>query len=451
MSPQQRSNGCFWRMSSALVFASLALMLLPSSEAFDALDPTGNVTILWNINTWTGDGYIAQVNMFNYQKFRKINPPGWALNFTWTDGEIIWNMQGAVTTEQGNCSKIVVAGGAFPYCCAPTPTVMDKSKDALGEVPGCCKDGVLTAWAQDSNNSFTSWRLQVGNASKLNSVAGFKPPTNFTLLNDGYTCTEPISVTPTISYVKGARTQALVTLEVVCTYTSVVAKPVPACCVSLSAFYNDTIVPCASCACACGNYSSKATVCTLSGEKDTPFLSADVSQKILRRQPTARICSPDGCPVSIHYHIKQNYEDYWRAKITIINRELYNNWTDWNLAIEHPNFANLTEAFSFDIEQIQPFGVNNTAIMWGRKDYNKILAPAGGDGNVQSELLFAKVPDFTFSEGWAFPRRVVFNGEECVMPDEFPTLPNSASRLPGFSALLVGALIAFFISTVLIL
>ncbi|BAU01435.1 hypothetical protein VIGAN_11066700 [Vigna angularis var. angularis] len=35
---------------------------------------------------------------------------------------------------------------------------------------------------------------------------------------------------------------------------------------------------------------------------------------------------------------------------------------------------------------------------------------------------------FTFKQGWAFPRKIYFNGDECMMPppDTYPFLPNSA-------------------------
>jgi hypothetical protein len=46
-----------------------------------------------------------------------------------------------------------------------------------------------------------------------------------------------------------------------------------------------------------------------------------------------------------------------------------------------------------------------------------LIMVAGPDGNVQSELLFRKDPStFTFQKGWAFPRRIYFNGDNCVMP-----------------------------------
>lgn len=54
---------------------------------------------------------------------------------------------------------------------------------------------------------------------------------------------------------------------------------------------------------------------------------------------------------------------------------------------------------------------------------------AGPNGNVQTELILEKDAEtFTFREGWAFPRKIYFNGDECMMPppDSYPHLPNSA-------------------------
>lgn len=31
------------------------------SEAYDALDPNGNITIKWDVITWTPDGYVVSV------------------------------------------------------------------------------------------------------------------------------------------------------------------------------------------------------------------------------------------------------------------------------------------------------------------------------------------------------------------------------------------------------
>lgn len=69
-------------------------------------------------------------------------------------------------------------------------------------------------------------------------------------------------------------------------------------------------------------------------------------------------------------------------------------------------------------------------MLWGIKFYNDLLMQAGHMGNVQSELLFRKdLATFTFEKGWAFPRRIYFNGDNCVMPppEAYPWLPNSGS------------------------
>jgi hypothetical protein len=74
---------------------------------------------------------------------------------------------------------------------------------------------------------------------------------------------------------------------------------------------------------------------------------------------------------------------------------------------------------------------DDTAVFWGIKYFNDMLMQAGPSGNVQSDLLFSKGKDFRFSNGWAFPHRVYFNGDDCVLPEpqDYPTLPNSSSRL----------------------
>lgn len=85
------------------------------------------------------------------------------------------------------------------------------------------------------------------------------------------------------------------------------------------------------------------------------------------------------------------------------------------------------------------FAADDTGMLWGIKYYNDLLMVAGPDGNVQSELLFRKDPStFTFEKGWAFPRRIYFNGDSCVMPppDAYPWLPNSSPVLKASSLVL---------------
>ena len=64
------------------------------------------------------------------------------------------------------------------------------------------------------------------------------------------------------------------------------------------------------------------------------------------------------------------------------------------------------------------------------KFYNDLLMEAGPQGNVQSELLFCKDKNtFNFEKGWAFPRRIYFNSDNCVMPPLISELHLSLSSM----------------------
>lgn len=77
------------------------------------------------------------------------------------------------------------------------------------------------------------------------------------------------------------------------------------------------------------------------------------------------------------------------------------------------------------------FVADDTGMFYGMKFYNDLLMEAGPVGNVQSEVLMQKDKNtFTLKQGWAFPRRVYFNGQECLLPppDTYPYLPNSGYK-----------------------
>ncbi|GFY89900.1 COBRA-like extracellular glycosyl-phosphatidyl inositol-anchored protein family [Actinidia rufa] len=74
---------------------------------------------------------------------------------------------------------------------------------------------------------------------------------------------------------------------------------------------------------------------------------------------------------------------------------------------------------------------DEVALFWGLHFYKSELLNVDEKqlGSLTSEILLEKdSKSFTLSNGWAFPRRIYFSGENCEMPppDIFPMLPNVA-------------------------
>ncbi|KAE8124478.1 hypothetical protein FH972_019359 [Carpinus fangiana] len=160
------------RSSFAVLLVLLAFSsTFNSTEAYDALDPTGNITIKWD----------AVVTMYNFQKYRHIEAPGWTLGWTWAKKEVIWSMYGGQTTEQGDCSRFK---GNIPHCCRKVPTVVDllPGTPYNQQIANCCKGGVLNPWEA------SSFQVIVGDAGTTNKTV--RLPKNFTLRapGPGYTC-----------------------------------------------------------------------------------------------------------------------------------------------------------------------------------------------------------------------------------------------------------------------
>uniref|UniRef100_A0A7I4AIV8 COBRA-like protein n=1 Tax=Physcomitrium patens TaxID=3218 RepID=A0A7I4AIV8_PHYPA len=380
------------------------------------------------------------------RQYRHISSPGWILGWEWAKKEVIWNMVGAQATSQGDCSAY--HSDPIPHCCAPNPSVVDLLPGVPynQQVSNCCRGGVISSYAQDPETALSAFQITVGNAGTSNTTVAL--PVNFTLNTPGpgYSCGPATKVPPSQFHSTDNRrvTQAFMTWNITCTYLQNLAQRAPTCCVSFSTFYSPTITPCAECSCACA---SNSTLAALRGAAEStnscidPNTRYDELPAITTRggssasHPDLLYCTRDMCPVKIHWHIKTNYKEYWRVKVTITNRDFSRNFTQWTLTLQHPNFDNFTDAFSFNHRGLNPYGTfsNDTAVFWGVKYFNDILMQAGPSGNVQSELLFAKGKDFKFSHGWAFPHRVYFNGDDCVLPEpqNYPALPSNSPRVPS--------------------
>jgi hypothetical protein len=146
-----------------------------------------------------------------------------------------------------------------------SPTVVDLMPGTPynQQVANCCRGGVISAYGQDPATSVAAFQVTVGNAGT--SAQTVLLPKNFTLNTPGpgYTCSDAKVVKPSqfISEDGRRHTQVLMTWELTCKYSQFIAQRAPTCCVALSSFYNDTIVPCPICSCACQDKITQAGTC----------------------------------------------------------------------------------------------------------------------------------------------------------------------------------------------
>lgn len=66
-------------------------------------------------------------------------------------------------------------------------------------------------------------------------------------------------------------------------------------------------------------------------------------------------CTKHNCPIRVHWHVKLNYKEYWRVKISITNFNYRLNYTQWTLVAQHPNLNNITQVFSFAYKPLLPY------------------------------------------------------------------------------------------------
>ena len=340
-------------------------------------------------------------------------------------------MQCGQATEQGDCSKFKYD---IPHSCKVNPEIVDLLPGAPSnrQRANYCKGGVLSSLAQDPANAVACFEVSVGRSGT--TAKTLELPVNFTLKapGPGYTCGPATKLDEPTKFTTpdGRRkTQAHMTWTVTCTYSQFRALRYPTCCLSLSAFYSDTLVTCPKCSCGCQDNSTKPGICV---EGNSPYLGSVMNGQDKNGLAPLVQCITHMCPIRVHWHVKANYKEYSRVKITVTNFNYGMNYSQWNLVAQHPNFNSLTSITSFNYTALNPYGLmNDTALLWGIRHYNDYLLTAGPDGYVQSELLFRKDPStFTLRAGWAFPRRVYFNGDKCVTPppDAYPWLPNASTK-----------------------
>ncbi|KAK8499704.1 hypothetical protein V6N12_041609 [Hibiscus sabdariffa] len=367
--------------------------------------------------------------------YRPIPSPGWTLGWTWAKKEVIWSMVGAEAIDQGDCSDFKTN---IPHSCERSPAIIDLLPGRVPEnqqFPGCCKGGVLSSHGLDKVAAF---QVRVGHSGTSRKTV--RVPKRFYLLGPGasYACGSAIVVPPSVFLSDDGRrkTRAMMTWTVTCTYSPMLVSKNPNCCVSLSSFYNPKITPCSNCACGC----KLKLNCTKRGS-ETSTDSKPNSVANGEAQPLQ--CTQHMCPIQVHWHFKVNYRKYWRVKVTITNLNYWMNYSHWNLVLQHPNLNNVVRVFNFTYKPLLFHSLNESGVLYG----SELFMGARNGGNVHSEMILGKDEEFRLDGGWGFPRKIYFNGDECLMPspDSYPFLPkppNNNGVLYGLkygSELLMGA------------
>ncbi|XP_040974099.1 COBRA-like protein 5 [Gossypium hirsutum] len=333
--------------------------------------------------------------------YRQIRSPGWTIGWTWANKEVIWSMVGAQAIDQGDCSNFKTN---IPHSCETSPAIVDLLPGSVPQsqqFPNCCKGGVLGSWGQRYKAATVSWfQVSVGHSGTSRKTV--KVPKGFYLLGPGagYACSSAVVVPPSVFLSADGRRKTRAMSELGFTLSHV-------------------------------RDSERSTLLK-------PNLVMDGETQLLQ-------CTQHMCPIQVHWHFKVNYKKHWRVKISITNFNYWLNYSHWNLVVQHPNLNNVTHVNNFTYKLLPYHPTSDTGVFYGVKEGNELLMEAG---NVQSEMIFGKdEKEFTLDQGWVFPRKVYFNGDECLMPppNSYPFLPKSPNPIHPllFAAALLLILLAF--------
>ncbi|OMO79864.1 Glycosyl-phosphatidyl inositol-anchored, plant [Corchorus olitorius] len=343
------------------------MMSLIFASAYGLLDPNENINIKWDIMSWTPDGYVAMVTISNLRMYRQIMSPGWTLG----------------------CNK--------------SPSIVDllHGVPPNQQVRGCYKGSLLGSSGQNRAAAVSSFQITVGHSGT--SKKSVKVPKNFYFLGPkpGYSCSAAVMVPPSIYFSANSRRKTRAMNSVFFksfSINGILALP-------WSLVFN--VVSSASLA---------PKIQTFIENGDTQLLQ----------------CTKHMCPIQVHWHVKVNYWKYWRVKMNITYFYYHMNYSHWNLVVQHPNLNNVIQVDNFTYKLLFYQSTDDSGVFYGVKDQNELLMGDRASGNVQSTLIFEKDEStFTLEQGWAFPRKVYFNGDECMMPppDTYPFLPNCPSPI----------------------
>ncbi|KAG6487971.1 COBRA-like protein 7 [Zingiber officinale] len=431
---------------------------------------SGDLTITYDVLQSYGDSYLALVTIENHNPLGRLD--NWELSWEWARDEFILSMKGAYPTVVDASGCIFGKQGQYyqnfdftkVLSCKQKPTISDLSPwryndTDLGRIPHCCRNGTLLPPEMDPEQSVSAFQIQVQKMPPDVNRSVLFPPVNWNIsgsgLNPNYQCGQPIRVSPAqFPDPSGIDSEslALASWQVVCNITRPKSAS-PKCCVSFSAFYNDSVVPCKTCACGC-SASSRAQTCNVSAPGIllppesllVPFDNRTEKALAWAQIKHYNVPSPlpcaDNCGLSINWHVLTNYQKGWSARVTLFNWG-EDQFADWFMAAKldkaYPGYEQLYSFNGTKMDDDTIFIVGNPGLNYlnGETNGNSYSDPRV-PGKQQSVISFTKksTPGIEILAGDGYPSKVYFNGEECSMPDMFPTSWAFRSRRPGtFTAL----------------
>ncbi|KAI3437100.1 uncharacterized protein J3R85_005841, partial [Psidium guajava] len=413
----------------------------------------GDLTFTYDVLQAYAGNYLAQVTIDNNHPLGRLDH--WNLTWEWMRGEFIHSMRGAYTHKKDPSECIYGAAGQYykdfdfsqVMNCEKKPVIADLPADRandtqVGKLPYCCRNGTILPAFMDESKSRSIFQLQVYKIPPDMNRTALTPPQRWKIvgvLNPEYKCGAPIRVDPTqFPDPSGlqATSLAIASWQVSCNITRPKAKE-SRCCVSFSAYYNESIIPCNTCACGCENTdrcNPNAHAMLLPPEAIlVPFENRTAKAKAWAKikhfpVPDPMPC-PDNCGVSINWHINSDYKQGWTARITLFNWDDYP-FEDWFTAIQMKKaFRGYEKVYSFNGTTLPQ--ANNTIFFQGTPGMNYLVGETNGTnplidprvpGKQQSVISFTKktTPGINIRRGDGFPSKVFFNGEECSLPSSIP-------------------------------
>lgn len=325
---------------------------------------------------------------------------------------------------------------------------LNKTNDTeIGMIHCCCRNGTILPPAMDSSKSKLVFQMQVYKMEPDLKRTEFNPSQNWMIrgasdFSHGYQCAPPVRVSPCLfPNPRGLSSEvaAAASWKIVCNITRSPEKR-PKCCVAFSALFNNSAIPCNTCACGCnpnpGNVCD-ATASALLVPSDqllVPFNNR--TEKIVafvemnhRIVPNPMPCG-DNCGVNINWHLLSDFKDGWTARITMFN------WgdtdiADWFSTVQFDKALPGLEGV-YSINATTLLGSTDTLLLYGFPGLNYLIQEREGSnpkkdfpipGSRQSVIAFIKkkTPGIKVGRGDGFPNKVFFNGEECSLPAIVPS------------------------------